>query len=665
MPSRRSFRFDLLWACGLSLACLSTAQGVPWEKAAPEPPLSVAARSGVGHARIEWEPSPSTNVSGYQVYRSGTLLNTESVVDALDYQDFTTDTGPFAYTVEAVDESGAASVASAEVTAQPGILTITLPDFAVQPGDEVRIPVALQNATGVSPNGMRFNISYSQRLVDSASRMSVQAAALLHQAELSVTSTEPGRIQVTTGADAILPPLQGDGLLFHIFMRIRSDAVVGTCGTVRFTEDVPGPSGNQPGVQLLDEQQSPVLVTYDDPAFLCVPFGATMALPEGAGSDCAMAQDDWNGDGVVDASDLSDALWAAVQLDAVDDCRKEAGDINGDLRNDGADTLLLSRKLAGFSLNPPSVGDEVVTDESYTLQVEAANVFAGSTVEVPVVLTNIKGVGGIELALAYPPEMLLLDVLPGALTVAFDMQACATNGLSRVVMTRSTAFSSGQGSVALFRFQVRPEVALDTPLNIVLAKGLLFGEHGERLSWNNTVARASAVLTVVGAESNPASGVASVEDCDTSLAVLVPEQEPAVNLGIDALQEDLLALFSFADADLNDQLSLEEAQDSVPYLSQTAFQSLDANGDNTLSQVEVGGTAPIQEGEGTNEGEPTSEGEPADEGEANNEGEGGGGAPVGTCFSAKKAATDDLAVGGWLCVLTGLASMLITRGKFR
>jgi len=79
---------------------------------APEPPTQVSAKAVGGGIQVTWQPSPSTNIAGYNVYRStttgtlGSKMNS-ALVTASTYTDNNVNNGvTYYYAVRAVDTSG-------------------------------------------------------------------------------------------------------------------------------------------------------------------------------------------------------------------------------------------------------------------------------------------------------------------------------------------------------------------------------------------------------------------------------------------------------------------------------------------------------------------------------------------------------------------------------
>lgn len=126
--------------------------------AGPQPPTQVSAKAVAGGIQISWQPSPSTNVAGYNVYRStttgtlGSKMNS-ALVTSSTYTDTSVNNGvTYYYTVRAVDTSGNedSNTNQASATAQttgPSSVELKINNGAAHTNSvNVKLQVSAQNA---------------------------------------------------------------------------------------------------------------------------------------------------------------------------------------------------------------------------------------------------------------------------------------------------------------------------------------------------------------------------------------------------------------------------------------------------------------------------------------------------------------------------------------
>ena len=126
--------------------------------AGPQPPTQVSAKAVAGGIQISWQPSPSTNIAGYNIYRStttgtlGSKMNS-ALVTASTYTDTNVNNGvTYYYTVRAVDTSGTedTNTNQASATAQttgPSSVELKINNGATHTNStDVKLQVSAQNA---------------------------------------------------------------------------------------------------------------------------------------------------------------------------------------------------------------------------------------------------------------------------------------------------------------------------------------------------------------------------------------------------------------------------------------------------------------------------------------------------------------------------------------
>jgi len=172
----------------------------------PLPPSNVEASAGATDVLVEWDPSPSLNVYGYQVLRCITsiyeiyvppvMITGSTPVSFLYCRDDTVTPGTYQYLVSAIDLETHRSpwVSSGEVAF--GIVALSLPSITAEPGEEARVSISMSNASGISPSGMDFNLTYPTGLVDDQREIEVEKTTTTAGISIAVNTDIPGRVRI-------------------------------------------------------------------------------------------------------------------------------------------------------------------------------------------------------------------------------------------------------------------------------------------------------------------------------------------------------------------------------------------------------------------------------------------------------------------------------------
>jgi len=489
-------------------------QQIRLEPLTPIPASGVKARAGAEGVRVTWSPSPSPDTFGYLIYRgtstnfnAATLLTPTNPVTTLLYQDRTPGTGTFYYWVEPLNNDLLKGLPAGPAAAAKGVVSVRLGDAAGVPGDTLRIPIAFDNAYGISPTGLDINIQYPAHLADPARPVSVERTSLSASLPFEASTSEPGRARISGLSTPGNTALAGEGNLFDLVIPLRADIAGVQCGVVRFQDFTAGGGPSQPGVQLLDFEGNLIPAEYSGIGSLCVlgpelepeGEGEPEGTPEGEPQGCAaVLQGDVNGDGLINSGDVIAALRHAVALTLVDDtCRFTAGDLNADGDLNSGDAILLLRKAVGLPLNPPAGKSSVAKGGAITVSLGQATVAPGGWAEIPVTVSGAEGVGGIEFAVSYPPALSFVSVESAAAVGEFTSQANGAGGFLRVAMSSRIPADFADTRVATLRFLVEPNASSGAyPLK--LSQTELKGDFGESFRWTRTLVAASGSVTVLG-----------------------------------------------------------------------------------------------------------------------------------------------------------------------
>jgi PKD repeat protein len=492
------------------------ALNVQLENSVPRAPTGLAGRAGAQGVSLSWSGNTETDLAGYHAYRDTTdkavtRVSTDLVVGT-EYVDTSAERGEeYRYYVTAVDDDGNESDPSNEITVLHGVIIAWLPNVSGQPGDQLRVPISVENASGVEARGIDIWLKYDADMVDFgvAEPVRVERTAVTSHVEFESDVSEPGSVDISTRVEN--DALVGEGQIFNVFFILKSALAPGACGALEFGK-----------VTLYDAQSMPIAVDFSDTGLLC------------AKSQCR--QGDLNDDGVVNGDDVSVALRISVGLDPARGCQPFAGDLNGDRIIDSADALLIQRLADGLPLNPPQPGEKALHlcenalksvlagKQATALSIGVASGDPGQTVSVPVVLSNATGLTGYGLVVGFPNDNALValqSVSAGTLTSGFEQEIHPGPGFVELSMSAPRAVTANQGAIAVLTFKVAETAPPGTAFPVVVSEAELDGQYGDRFDWYTTVTKQNGAIYVgeSPAERSDVDGNGTVNAVDVQLVI--------------------------------------------------------------------------------------------------------------------------------------------------
>lgn len=310
------------------------------------PPSGLRAFSGPSSILLQWEPDRQTRVRGYYVYRGVSATGpfarlTEDPVALPEYRDAAATSGATSYyyvtAVSAAYLPGntlprmAESPPSDVVFAAPRSVVLWMPDYAGRRGDWAVLQVNVENADGLSGDGLDIRIAYDPAVIRPAAQVdatntTVRRTPLSESFALSDNgASATGLLQITGSGGAAAA---GEGRLLNVVFGIDSDAVLGA----RTTNVIVWAALRNSGGQTL-------AVDLADAAVLTVATGYFLG--------------DVDGDGDLDMDDHR-RLMDLLKKDSPPPTPEElyAGDINGNGELDQGDIPLLNRLIHGLPIYP-------------------------------------------------------------------------------------------------------------------------------------------------------------------------------------------------------------------------------------------------------------------------------------------------------------------------
>jgi len=534
----------------------------------PAAPTGLDGRAAVGGNLLRWNANTETDLAGYNVYVSEeggpfTKINAEPVEDLEFIHGGLTPGTLYAYEITAVDTDDNESPRSASVDVEAGRIEIFVPRVSAPAGTEVRIPINVNNAAGINPQGMDIDFRYPSALLggDGVSGVRLERTALTKQVVPLANATEAGRVRVSSIGEA--QTLVGEGHIFNLYLTLSDDAA-GLCDPMELFN-----------VKFFDSSVPPVALDVD--------FSTAGDLC----GDVACMQGDLNGDFEVDSADVLIALQTSVGLLELTACQLQAGDINGDRVINSADGIMIQRLAVGFPINPPQPGEkqaeEIRAPKGSTLQVtaDAAAGAAGSLVQVPVRVANATGLTGLDLTVAFPgdPSQLTLEsVSNGALLAGFSRIQNIGPGFVKLGFSSALPIIGQGGIAAVLNFRVSSSATDASVFPVTLNEARVNGQFGDNFAWTQSVVRSGGSVTVGESEASPAAAaLAQFPALDTGDGTIGPEE--ALLAGIDA------GLFEALDADESGTLSVHELIEGAG--ADAPIHRADSNADGSLGLAEL------------------------------------------------------------------------------
>jgi hypothetical protein len=222
-------------------------------------------------------------------------------------------------------ESRASNVSSAKVNC----VTLEMPDAWARAGTDAVMHVSVDNATGISGEGLSIRIEYDPSVLTPASQVSGQAAVERTALTREMTISDNGlTAQGTLTIDGVSGVAVGEGHMFDLHFHVGTEVPNGTVVTNRMT-----------AVVLRNAEGSPLMVDASDTAVLTV--------------NDAYFLGDIIGDGALSMDDHQ-LLMMLLRKDSRGPTPQElySGDINGDGELTNADIPLLLRVIHGKAVNP-------------------------------------------------------------------------------------------------------------------------------------------------------------------------------------------------------------------------------------------------------------------------------------------------------------------------
>lgn len=435
-------------------------------------PREVRAFAGANSVRVRWEPIPTSGVAGYNVYRStdpdaplGEPINAEPIPLA-EYRDANPPADVVSYyRVAGIRRGNPPTVghASPPVPARPGRLIATMPDVRAPAGENVGLPVLLENATGIGAAtgaAIEATIAFDPEILEFvAARRSALTAGFALEAEV----VEAGSVRIR----AIGAPAVGEGRLFDAVFRVAEGLPNGTSATFAFDDfRVFTPSG-------------PVAVLSDDTAA----FTATPQFRRG----------DADGDGDVDADDLRAIQAAAVGREPLAGLGAAAADLTGDGEIDSADATWVRRIADGLAIDPPAAGAGRQTSGFHEMSVDpAATTCTDGVLSVPMTLDTTGGVAGGLVVVAFDPgQMEIVGVERAAgLGAEFDIDFAVEPGAMTVSFASNGETEAASAPMLVIQAQPIGALGLELAMDVPYAK--LNGDFGDDLAWAGAVAAQGA-----------------------------------------------------------------------------------------------------------------------------------------------------------------------------
>ncbi len=424
------------------------------------PPTDLEAYAGVASISLEWTPSATPGVTGYNVYRSTSAGGpftkiTVSPITGDTWSDgdaaLVKNTRYYYYlkSVYGADESAASNIASAMM----GTVTLSIPDVKGAHNGSGTVPVNIDNATGMAICAMDVYINFAPATLAISE---VQRTILTLNYSFAQNIVSDGVVKISLATAVCGTPLYGPGTLFNLVF-----SVPGAAGTV--------------SPLTFDVASTDLYVNNDfyNATPLNLVNGSFTVQP-------GFVLGDLNGDGVVTTADATIALNIAVEKspDYPPTAQQMvAGDVNGDKRINAADAALIMRIAAGLPvLPPPGVSmDPAQTLAPVDITIPSQEVARGRAFSLPVNISSAAGVSGAELVINFEPSALDLSaVRVSSLTTNFNLQWNESSpGVLRISLSPKVGYesgiSSGSGALVTIDFTALDDAPLGSHSPVTLA----------------------------------------------------------------------------------------------------------------------------------------------------------------------------------------------------
>ncbi|MBI1319886.1 MAG: DUF5011 domain-containing protein [Candidatus Hydrogenedens sp.] len=535
----------------------------------PATPSGLEGRAAVGGNLLRWDPNTETDLAGYNLYVSeaGGAFDkvNDTPIEEIEFVHGGLTPGTiYTYEITAIDTDDNESPRAASIDVEAGKIEIFVPRVSAAAGTEVRIPINVNNAAGINPQGMDIDFRYPAALLggDGVNGVRLERTALTREVVPLSNPGEAGRVRISSIGEA--QTLVGEGHIFNIYLTLGEDTA-GLCEPMELAN-----------VKFFDDSVPPqaLVVDFSTAGDLC--------------GDVACMQGDLNGDFEVNSADVLVALQVSVGLLELTSCQLQAGDLNGDQIINSADGIMIQRLAVGLPLNPPQAGAKQAPErrapKGSTLQVsvDAVSGAPGSLVQVPVRVANAAGLTGLDLTLAFPgdPSQLTLEsVSNGPLLSGFSRIQNIGSGFVKLGFSSALPATQDGGVAALLNFRIAAAAPDASAFPVTLNDARVNGQFGDNFAWTQVIARANGSVTVgEGQSSAPAAALLQFGTLDTSGNHALSPEEAALG-GIDD------TLFAALDTNGNGALEVHELIEAAG--TDASVHRADQNADGAFSLAEL------------------------------------------------------------------------------
>lgn len=441
-------------------------------------PTNVAALGGPVSILVSWVPNSEPNIAGYHVYRDtqpngafNQRLNASLITES-HFADDTAQSGVvYYYKVSAVSTTGIESQKSIAVQASRGTVKVWMPDFRGPADSEVRLPINVTFATGITGNGMDVKVTYDPLLL---TPVEVQKTVLTQSFTfIDNISIANGQINIT-GISNSGAVIVGEGHILDILFHVEAAASEGTTSPLAFIE-----------VTMYDADATQLSVDYSDTATF------TVALDYILG--------DVDGNGTVNSGDALLAQQVATGEKFPTALELQAGDINGDGVIDSADVTLILRLSVGLPINPEGELKRlkgILNGPDYVVSIGSDEGVHGEVVTIPVEINQMNKVSGVALQVNFDPSILDFQSVAKSPLVEsnFLIRSRQIGSSVRITLSSPQPIGSAGGVILYLNFEVVGHPPQSSNLPVASVK--LSGEFGENLSWFGTVTGTSGIFGV-------------------------------------------------------------------------------------------------------------------------------------------------------------------------
>jgi hypothetical protein len=430
--------------------------------AADELPITLSVEAGYDTIQLEWTPGNDPQVTAYQVTRGrpgdqGEPITTTSKTFYVDKDPALLRGSDYCYQVAAMYADKTVVATSDTVCATLGQVLLSVPDIWARPGDQVIVPVNINNAHAMQLVAADIWLDFDSSVLEFVEIKNTPMIANVTwdwYISTPALSADTGLLKISLFSS---PPrtLYGDGSLFWLVFNVTQTADDPL--TLDLIEQQPGSGGSNITVQdsATDATSSLSLLIHDGLLY------ASNNGPAGLG--------DVNGDGVIQAIDSYEALQIASGAMTATDQQRQAADANGNGEVDAGDvTLILYRATHGEWPTPTE--DDASGADPITISIQDVSGTPGTTIETTIQATSLRNWAGGDVWITYDPdrvEIVAYDngqyaALTNA-TSANNFQIASSNDTSKGVLRFALAsYQSldGDQEIASFQLRIKPGAGL-------------------------------------------------------------------------------------------------------------------------------------------------------------------------------------------------------------